>query len=76
MMKQVLVLMTAGLGAGFGAAWLMSTSMSHVIVGIAPRDLTTFAVSSVLLVAVATASSFVPLTRVARLDPVVLLRAE
>jgi len=76
MMKQVLVLMTAGLGAGFAAAWLMSTSMSHVIVGIAPRDLTTFAVSSVLLVAVATASSFVPLTRVARLDPVVLLRAE
>jgi predicted permease len=76
MMKQVLVLMTVGLGTGFVAAWLMSTSMSRVIAGIAPRDAITFAVSSMLLIAVATASSFVPLTRIAKLDPVVLLRAE
>jgi len=76
MMKQVLVLMTAGLGVGFGAAWLMSTSMSHVIAGIAPRDTVTFAISSALLIAVTTASSFVPLTRIGQLDPVVLLRAE
>ncbi len=76
MMKQVLVLMTVGLGVGFGVAWLMSTSMSHLIVSIAPRDTVTFAVSSVLLIAVTAASSFVPLTRIARLDPVVLLRAE
>ena len=76
MMKHVLVLMTVGLGTGFGAAWLMSTSMSHVIAGIAPRDTVTFAISSALLIAVTTASSFVPLTRIAQLDPVVLLRAE
>jgi putative ABC transport system permease protein len=76
MMKQVLALMTVGLGAGFGAAWVMSTSMSHLIAGIAPRDAVTFAGSSALLIAVTTASSFVPLTRIARLDPVVLLRAE
>ncbi len=76
MMKQVLVLMTVGLGAGFGAAWVMSASMSHVIFGIAPRDSLTFAGSSALLIAVTAASSFVPLTRIARLDPVVLLRAE
>jgi putative ABC transport system permease protein len=76
MMKQVLVLMTAGLGVGFGVAWVMSTSMSHLIAGIAPRDAATFAVSSALLIAVTTASSFVPLTRIAKLDPVVLLRAE
>ena len=76
MMKHVLVLMTVGLGTGFGAAWLMSTSMSHVIAGIAPRDTVTFGISSALLIAVTTASSFVPLTRIAQLDPVVLLRAE
>jgi putative ABC transport system permease protein len=76
MMKQVMVLMTIGLGTGFGAAWLMSTSMSHVISGIAPRDAITFTVSSALLIAVAMASSFLPLTRIAKLDPVVLLRAE
>jgi putative ABC transport system permease protein len=76
MMKQVLLLMTAGLGVGFGVAWVMSTSMSHLIAGIAPRDAVTFAVSSGLLIAVTTASSFVPLTRIAKLDPAVLLRAE
>jgi putative ABC transport system permease protein len=76
MMKQVLALMTLGLGAGFGASWVMSNSMSHVIYGIAPRDAVTFVVSSALLVAVTTASSFVPLTRITRLDPVALLRAE
>ena len=76
MMKQVLALMTLGLGAGFAASWVMSTSMSHVIYGVAPRDAVTFLASSALLIAVTTASSFVPLTRITRLDPVVLLRAE
>jgi ABC-type antimicrobial peptide transport system permease subunit len=61
---------------GFGVAWVMSTSMSHLIAGVAPRDAVTFAVSSALLIAVTAASSFVPLTRIAKLDPVVLLRAE
>jgi putative ABC transport system permease protein len=76
MMKQASVLMTIGLGAGFIAAWLMSTTMSHVISGITPRDAVTFTVSAALLIAVAMTSSFVPLTRIAKLDPVVLLRAE
>jgi putative ABC transport system permease protein len=76
MMKQVSVLMMIGLGAGFVAAWMMSTSMSNIISGIAPRDAITFAVSSALLIAVTIASSFVPLTRIAKLDPVVLLKAE
>jgi putative ABC transport system permease protein len=76
LMKQVLVLLTIGLGTGFVAAWLMSTSMSHVISGVSPRDAITFTVSSALLIAVAAVSSFVPLTRIAKLDPVVLLRAE
>ena len=76
MMKQMLVLMMVGLGIGFGAAWVMSTSMSHVIAGIAPRDAITFTVSSALLIAVTMASSFVPLTRITKLDPVLLLRAE
>jgi putative ABC transport system permease protein len=76
MMRQVFVLMTVGLGTGFGAAWVTSASMSSVIFGIAPRDGVTFAASAALLIAVATASSFVPLKRIAKLDPAVLLRAE
>jgi predicted permease len=76
MMKQASVLMTIGLGTGFAAAWLMSTTMAHVISGITPRDAVTFTVSAALLIAVAMASSFLPLTRIAKLDPVLLLRAE
>jgi ABC-type antimicrobial peptide transport system permease subunit len=76
MMKQLLAIVAAGLGAGFAAAWAVSTSMSHLIFGVAPRDFVTFTASSALLVTVAVASSFVPLTRIAKLDPVVLLRAE
>jgi predicted permease len=76
MMKQVLTVTTVGLGAGFGAAWAMSTFMSSVISGITPRDGITFAASSALLLAVAMASGFVPLKQIARLDPVVLLKTE
>ncbi len=76
MMGQVFALIAVGLGTGFAAAWGMSSSMSHVIFGVAPRDSMTFAASLALLVVVAAASSFIPLTRIARLDPVVLLRTE
>ncbi len=76
MMCQSLILIVAGLGAGFGMAWLFSSSMSGVIFGVGPRDSVTFAASSALLLAVAAVSSLVPLTRVAKLDPVVLLRVE
>ena len=41
-----------------------------------PGDAITFTASSALLIVVAAVSSFIPLTRIARLDPVVLLRAE
>jgi predicted permease len=76
MMRRALTLIAAGLGAGFGVAWLLSSSMSGVIFGVGPRDSVTFAASSALLLIVAAASSFVPLTRVAKLDPVVVLKAE
>jgi len=76
MMGRALALILAGLGSGFAIAWLMSASMSHVIFGIGPRDSVTFIASSALLVTVAALASFVPLTRVAKLNPVVLLRAE
>jgi len=76
MMRQVLLLTLLGLGAGFAVAWEAARSMSAVVSGIAPRDAVTFAVSSALLIAVAIASSFVPLQRIAKLDPVVLLATE
>lgn len=76
MMAQVFAIIIAGLGCGFAAAWLMSSSMSKLVYGIVPRDSLTFAASSTLLVVIAVAASFVPLLRIAKLDPTVLLRAE
>lgn len=76
MMARVFLIIAAGLGLGFAIAWLMSATMSRLIYGILPRDSVTFAVSSLVLIVIATASSFLPLTRIPRLDPTVLLKAE
>ena len=76
MMARVVVIIVAGLGFGAAVAWLMSAPMSKLVYGILPRDSVTFAASAVLLSSVALASSFLPLTRIAKLDPTVLLRSE
>ena len=76
MMARVFLIIVAGLGLGFAIAWLMSATMSRLIYGILPRDSVTFAVSSLVLIVIATASSFLPLTRIPRLDPTILLKAE
>ena len=76
MLRQVLVLTLFGLAAGSAVAWEGASSMSAVVAGVAPRDAVTFGISSALLIAVAIASSFVPLMRIAKLDPVVLLATE
>jgi putative ABC transport system permease protein len=76
MMRQALMLIFAGLGSGLIMAWLLSAAMSRLVFGIGPRDALTFAGSAALLAAVAAASSFVPLTRVTKLDPMAVLRAE
>lgn len=76
MMRQVVGLTLLGLTVGFAGAWEAARSMSAVVSGIAPRDALTFGVSSGLLIVVAIASSFVPLKRIAKLDPVLLLSTE
>jgi putative ABC transport system permease protein len=76
MMRQVLLLTLLGLAAGFAVAWEAARSMSAVVSGIAPRDAVTFTASCALLIVVAIASSFVPLKRIAKLDPIMLLATE
>ena len=76
MMRQVMVVTTVGLGTGCCAAWLLSTFMAHIISGISPRDAITYLLAALLLIVVTMASAFIPLTRVAKLNPVLLLKAE
>ena len=76
MLGQALLLIVGGLGSGLLIAWLMSTSMTKLIFGIPPRDVITFGVSALLLVLVATLSCCAPLSRVAKFDPMVALKAQ
>lgn len=76
MMRQALVLIFAGLGSGLVVAWILSAAMSRLVFGITPRDALTFTVSAAVLAAVAAVSSFMPLTRVTKLDPMAVLRAD
>jgi len=76
LLGQALLLIVGGLGSGLLIAWLMSTSMTKLIFGIPPRDVITFGVSALLLVLVATLSCCLPLTRVAKFDPMVALKAQ
>ena len=76
MMQPTLVIIAGGLGCGLGAAWLMSSPMTKLIYGIVPRDSVTFMAAPALLVLIAVVSSVLPLTRIGKFDPTVLLRAE
>jgi putative ABC transport system permease protein len=76
MMKQVMMLTGVGLGAGCCAAWMLSASMAHIISGISPRDTATYGFSLLVLTGVTMASAFIPLMRISKLDPVLLLKAE
>jgi predicted permease len=71
-------LRVAALGAMVGAvgALLGTRVLDALLFGVGPRDPVAFAVTPVLLLAVALLSSWLPARRAARLDPVESLRAE
>jgi predicted permease len=67
----LLGLLVGALIATVGARWL-----AHIIWGVSPYDPLTIALVVVCLTALAGAASFVPAARIARLDPVRILREE
>jgi len=73
---QGLVLAAAGIAIGLGLAFLATRTMSGLLFGVSPRDPLTFAVVATALTAVALVASYVPARRAARVDPMVILRAE
>jgi predicted permease len=74
--RRGLALTLAGLAIGLVLAAIAARSMTALLYGFQPDYLTTIALVSCILVAVAALACFVPAFRASRVDPVVALRAE
>ena len=72
--RQGVTLAVCGLLPGMLLAWGLSRAITQLLYGVAPGDLTTFAVVPALLLAVALAATLVPAWRASRVDPAVALR--
>ncbi len=75
-LRQGMLLVALGLGAGLAVALLATRGLSSLLYEISATDPLTFLVVPALLAAVALAANLVPARRVTRVDPVVALRRE
>jgi predicted permease len=75
-MREVGVLVTAGLGVGLSAAWLTSRYVESQLFGVKANDPLVFAGAAISLALVALASGYVPARRASRIDPIKALRYE
>jgi predicted permease len=75
-MREVGVLVTAGLGIGLAAAWLTSRYVESQLFGVKANDPLVFTGAAVSLALVALASGYVPARRASRIDPIKALRYE
>jgi putative ABC transport system permease protein len=71
-----LLLATVGLVLGFGGALASGRLLEGLLVGVAPRDPVTFAIATLVLLAVALLASDLPARRATRVDPMKALRAD
>ena len=75
-LRQGLSLALMGIAVGLmGAVWL-TDAMKSLLFGVRPNDPLTFAVVSVLLLAVAVAATYIPARRATNVDPIMALRHE
>jgi putative ABC transport system permease protein len=76
---QELKLVLGGIAIGALGALILSrtlSSLSHLLSGVGSEDPLTFAIASMILIAVAALAGYIPARRAARVDPVVALRHE
>jgi ABC-type antimicrobial peptide transport system permease subunit len=66
----------AGVVFGLAASLGLTRVMESFLYGVKPTDALTFAVASVLLVAVAALAAWIPARRTAGVDPLIALRYE
>ena len=75
-LRQGLTLAAAGAGVGLVGALIVSRLIGSLLYGVSPYDLSTFAVVTAVLTAVAIAASYVPALRAMHLDPITTLHSE
>jgi predicted permease len=76
LLRQVLVLVGAGVVLGAGGAAALTQLMESLLFGVTALDAPTYVAVAGLLLAVALLAGYVPVRRVTRLDPMQSLRAE
>ena len=69
-----LALSLTGLALGLMGSWWLASTISSLLFGVTASDPLTFAVVSLLLMAVAVAACCVPARRAVRVDPITALR--
>src|SRR5262245_53030600 len=75
-MREVLVLVTAGMILGLGAAWGLGRLVGAQLYGVTPNDPVTIAAAAGILGAVSLAAGYIPAIRATRVNPVLALRYE
>jgi putative ABC transport system permease protein len=74
--RHAMILASAGVLIGVGAAFFLSRTLSTLLYDTTPRDPVTFTSVAGLLLFVALFASYVPARRATRVDPIVALRTE
>lgn len=75
-MREVLVLIGAGLAAGFSLALVLANLVRSQLFGLNPRDPLTFVGSAIVLTVAAGLAGFIPALRASSLAPTSALRHE
>jgi putative ABC transport system permease protein len=75
-LRQGLALTAAGLCVGIAGAFFVSQSLTSLLFGVTPMDPLNFLAVSLVLLAVASAASYLPARRAAAIDPMAAIRSE
>ena len=75
-MRDVLLVLAAGVTVGLAAALATARVLRQLLFGLEPHDPATIAIAIALLSAMATLAGYLPARRAARVDPIIALRSE